>query len=642
MQQHSRSNVVLSPRSTSFARKQSATGQQANITSFNSSEFDAMAPIAAADKPDAGIRSIDTDEVMAGAIPREGFTLRLINGGTGSGTACSRCHWLKHCQGCVLPDDANVQVQLRDGESIAVDWHYVVFEDLLDVQALSHIRRHDSMREERSSAFDLRTPLSDCLDKFTEQENLEDIVCPRCHDSDHMKRSFSLWRLPPVLIVQLKRFQFDRYSRRKLTNRIDFPFENLDLREYLAHSQLQQQSHAQSVAGGSAKAATDASAALKMNALYGSFESLTDTAAASDREGLCSGGEGAAPAGACTRYDLYSVIHHLGALGGGHYAATIRHPRHDAKGRLIPAHDQQQQGLFSSIISGVSNIMDVEGDSGHGADSVEPVAARSHQPEHEVPATRFQADDPWYIYNDNLVTEVTNTSELSAPSAYVLFYMRQDVEYKNINELLQEQLGDHFAALDGSSTACNAPAAANVIEAQPAASAASIPIVSDVVKADGISRGVGMSRDAATKPGKMPFTAASISLRGSDPSVSFSTSDGTSAEISTLAAAAAASRGPMLGGQGSRSKSSVSRTSPHAATVQHEASDSGSSERDRSRRGSGGGAVPGNDSESFQNDQPLYLTSSNAVKNRQYAPPVNGVAASAAMESEADPNCVMQ
>jgi hypothetical protein len=33
-----------------------------------------------------------------------------------------------------------------------------------------------------------------------------------------LRRSFALWRLPPVLIIQLKRFQFNNYSRRKLTN----------------------------------------------------------------------------------------------------------------------------------------------------------------------------------------------------------------------------------------------------------------------------------------------------------------------------------------------------------------------------------------------------------------------------------------
>ena len=49
-----------------------------------------------------------------------------------------------------------------------------------------------------------------------------------------MSKRFALWRLPPVLVVHLKRFQFDRTSRRKLTNKVDFPLEGLDLTRYLA------------------------------------------------------------------------------------------------------------------------------------------------------------------------------------------------------------------------------------------------------------------------------------------------------------------------------------------------------------------------------------------------------------------------
>ena len=50
----------------------------------------------------------------------------------------------------------------------------------------------------------------------------------------HMSKRFALWRLPPVLVVHLKRFQFDQTSRRKLTNKVDFPLEGLDLSRYLA------------------------------------------------------------------------------------------------------------------------------------------------------------------------------------------------------------------------------------------------------------------------------------------------------------------------------------------------------------------------------------------------------------------------
>ena len=50
----------------------------------------------------------------------------------------------------------------------------------------------------------------------------------------HMSKRFALWRLPPVLVVHLKRFQFDSTNRRKLTNKVDFPLDGLDLKRYIA------------------------------------------------------------------------------------------------------------------------------------------------------------------------------------------------------------------------------------------------------------------------------------------------------------------------------------------------------------------------------------------------------------------------
>lgn len=112
--------------------------------------------------------------------------------------------------GCVLPDHNDIEVELRDGESIAVDWHFVVFEDLLDTSAICNLRSHSTSVHSGGSGGNgssgvqpaspsspvspvsqhgradnyIHTPLQRCLDKFTEQEKLEGVVCPRCRASD--------------------------------------------------------------------------------------------------------------------------------------------------------------------------------------------------------------------------------------------------------------------------------------------------------------------------------------------------------------------------------------------------------------------------------------------------------------------------
>lgn len=101
-------------------------------------------------------------------------------------------------------------------------------------------------------------------------------MCPKCKSDEHLYRRFELWRCPPILVMTLKRFQFDRTVRRKLNNKIDFPISGLDLASYLASS----------------RAAAE------------------------------SGASPSSPRDGPPLYDLYGTVHHVGMLGGGHYIAA--------------------------------------------------------------------------------------------------------------------------------------------------------------------------------------------------------------------------------------------------------------------------------------------------------------------------------
>jgi hypothetical protein len=91
------------------------------------------------------LQHFSNEEVFAGPISRTGFILRVIAGGTSHCIGCERCHWLRRCNGCVIPDQSQVMINLRDGETIAIDWHVAVFEELLDINAASEVRRHKSL-----------------------------------------------------------------------------------------------------------------------------------------------------------------------------------------------------------------------------------------------------------------------------------------------------------------------------------------------------------------------------------------------------------------------------------------------------------------------------------------------------------------
>ncbi len=92
-----------------------------------------------------------------------------------------------------------------------------------------------------------------------------------------------------MMIITLKRFQFTERVKRKLRDFVHFPLEGLDLSKIIA-SDKNTNSPAR-------KGDNDAHSTFHPEMACGRKESL---------------------------YDLYAVIHHQGALAGGHYVASLK------------------------------------------------------------------------------------------------------------------------------------------------------------------------------------------------------------------------------------------------------------------------------------------------------------------------------
>ncbi|CAG2175103.1 unnamed protein product, partial [Oppiella nova] len=110
--------------------------------------------------------------------------------------------------------------------------------------------------------------LTDCLRLYTAPEYLShpnSWYCPKCKTNREARKQIHFWRLPHIVIIQLKRFCFDVNScPEKITGFVDFPLYNLDLSPYC----------------------------------------LSDPSFSS--------------------YDLYAVVNHYGDVNGGHYTAFCR------------------------------------------------------------------------------------------------------------------------------------------------------------------------------------------------------------------------------------------------------------------------------------------------------------------------------
>ncbi|KAF8507957.1 hypothetical protein BU17DRAFT_56970 [Hysterangium stoloniferum] len=132
-----------------------------------------------------------------------------------------------------------------------------------------------------------KTSLEQCLDAFVKDEVLEKSEawnCPNCRTLRKATKKLSLSRLPPVLMIHLKRFSFKGPFTDKLDTLVDFPIKGLDLTNYmpspLPPSADNHRSHAMTT--------DDPRTQLPPY-----------------------------------RYDLYGVTNHFGSLSSGHYTAYI-------------------------------------------------------------------------------------------------------------------------------------------------------------------------------------------------------------------------------------------------------------------------------------------------------------------------------
>ena len=79
--------------------------------------------------------------------------------------------------------------------------------------------------------------LKKCLEAFTREEELgedEKYYCSSCKSLQLAVKKLQIWRLPPILIVHLKRFHYLNTRWIKSHKIVDFPSYNLDPTDYLA------------------------------------------------------------------------------------------------------------------------------------------------------------------------------------------------------------------------------------------------------------------------------------------------------------------------------------------------------------------------------------------------------------------------
>ncbi|XP_071961505.1 ubiquitin carboxyl-terminal hydrolase 15-like [Antedon mediterranea] len=164
-----------------------------------------------------------------------------------------------------VKDDAK-PIKFTNRTYIALDWVAEAKRQFYLSEEAEAFEKHESVKNTVRKKPVIK--LDDCIKLFLTKEQLgkDDLwYCPECKEHRQAYKKFDLWKLPKILVINLKRFSYNRYWRDKLDAHVVYPVENFNIKEYV------------------------------LNEDGGPFV-----------------------------YDLLGVVNHYGGLGGGHYTAYAK------------------------------------------------------------------------------------------------------------------------------------------------------------------------------------------------------------------------------------------------------------------------------------------------------------------------------
>ncbi|TNN63673.1 Ubiquitin carboxyl-terminal hydrolase 32 [Liparis tanakae] len=176
----------------------------------------------------------DCDDSMGYQYP---FTLRVVGK---DGNSCAWCPWYRFCRGCTI-ECTEDRVSVGNAY-VAVDWDPTALHLRYQTSQERIVEEHCSVEQSRRAQAE-PISLDSCLKAFTSEEELgedELYYCSKCKTHRLATKKLDLWRLPPMLIVHLKRFQFVNGRWIKSQKIVKFPRENFDPSAFLAPRDLVQ------------------------------------------------------------------------------------------------------------------------------------------------------------------------------------------------------------------------------------------------------------------------------------------------------------------------------------------------------------------------------------------------------------------
>ncbi|XP_069390215.1 ubiquitin carboxyl-terminal hydrolase 32 isoform X2 [Paralichthys olivaceus] len=415
----------------------------------------------------------DCDDSMGYQYP---FTLRVVGK---DGNSCAWCPWYRFCRGCTI--DCSEDRACVGNAYIAVDWDPTALHLRYQTSQERIVEEHCSVEQSRRAQAE-PISLDSCLKAFTSEEELgedELYYCSKCKTHRLATKKLDLWRLPPILIVHLKRFQFVNGRWIKSQKIVKFPRGNFDPSAFLAPRDLEQHClHSRSESEDLLRVGEDNLSSISAPA---GFCNLPKASPASSRKSAPSLSRSSSPSGSPkssgggrrpgrlrlpqlgSRHRLSNSKENLDGVANSEAEPREDAPQADTERSAVagamglPGSAEASESMYSTeassshcdvvLLNGDTNGLssDCSSESNMDADNsllqhrdnmcLEAIynlyAISCHSGimggGHYVTYAK-NPNEKWYCYNDSSCKEVPS-EEVDTDSAYILFYEQQGVNY---------------------------------------------------------------------------------------------------------------------------------------------------------------------------------------------------------------------
>uniref|UniRef100_A0A8B9JRA0 Ubiquitin carboxyl-terminal hydrolase n=1 Tax=Astyanax mexicanus TaxID=7994 RepID=A0A8B9JRA0_ASTMX len=408
----------------------------------------------------------DCDDSMGYQYP---FTLRVVQK---DGNSCSWCPWYRFCRGCTV--ECNEDRAALGNAYIAVDWDPTALHLRYQTSQERIVEEHASVEQSRRAQAE-PISLDSCLKAFTSEEELgedELYYCSKCKTHRLATKKLDLWRLPPILIVHLKRFQFVNGRWIKSQKIVKFPRGGFDPSAFLAPREAAQstwslQSHSECLVEELQRLDRGDSSVMNLERTPCSIRRMNSPLSRSSspsnspkNTGRKQGRLRLPQLG--SRHRLSNSKENLDSSSISSFKESGPEPEHstgtevEPLGPGVPAESNTQDTWSVDASSTDCDVIMVNGlgqesgqSNGHSEASTE-LDCTSHQrddiclePIYDLYAISCHSgimggghyvtyaknpNDKWYCYNDSSCKEV-HSEEIDTDSAYILFYEQQGVDY---------------------------------------------------------------------------------------------------------------------------------------------------------------------------------------------------------------------